>query len=190
MSDILSTNDSFKKPSFSLKNRLQRMGWSTVSVPLFKATPAKFFMAWRRQLLRVFGAKIGKGVNIYPNVKIWAPWNLEMGDESCLSNNVHCYNMDTVTIGKRVVVSQNCIICCGSHDYNDINHPVITKPITIEDYAWVTMNVFIQPGVTIHRGAVIGAGSIVSKDMPEMMVCAGNPCKPIKKRELNVQERL
>ncbi len=79
-------------------------------------------------------------------------------------------------------MSQRAFICAGTHDYTKSGHPLITAPIVIGDNAWVAAEAFVHPGVTIGEGAVIGARSVVTKDMPAWTVCAGHPCKPIKER--------
>jgi putative colanic acid biosynthesis acetyltransferase WcaF len=175
------TNDSFTGPSFSLKNRVGRVAWNIVSLLFFRTSP-NFFHRWRSFLLRCFGAKVGKAVHVYPRVKVWAPWNLELGDQCGIANGVTLYSQGKIKIGCRAVISQDTYICTGTHDYTLKEQPLITFPIIIEDYAWVAAGVFVNPGVTIEEGAVIGARSVVTKNMPPWMICAGHPCKPIKER--------
>lgn len=174
-------NDTYTGASFSLKNRLLRVVWGVVYILFFKYSP-KPLHGWRSMLLRLFGAKIGKGVHIYPGVKIWAPWNLIAHDEAGVANGVDLYTQGTITLGKRSIVSQRSFICAGTHDYTKKGHPLVTAPIVIGDYAWVAAEAFIHPGVTIGEGAVIGARSVVTKNMPAWSVCGGFPCKPLKER--------
>ena len=173
--------DSYTGPSFSLKNRVGRVLWNITCTLLFRPSPAPLH-SWRAFLLKCFGAKVGKGVHVYPGVKIWAPWNLSLGDECGIANGVTLYSQGEIRIGYRAIISQNSYICTGTHDYTVKEHPLITFPINIEDHAWVAASVFVSPGVTIKEGAVIGACSVVTKDMPAWMVCAGHPCKPLKER--------
>ena len=181
MKEIIPNVDPHTKPSFTVQNRLSRIGWNIVYYALFRYSPRPFH-AWRVFILRVFGAKIGRDCHIYPKVKIWAPWHLEVGDESSIADDANCYSMDTILIGHRAVISQGAHLCTGSHDYESHNFQLYAKPITIRDYAWLCADCFISPGVTIYEGAVIGARAVVTHDMPAWMVCAGNPCKPIKQR--------
>jgi putative colanic acid biosynthesis acetyltransferase WcaF len=174
--------DTFTGPSFSMKNRLARLIWNLTWAFLFWPSPSVFH-GWRNFILRCFGAKIGRGVHVYPKVKIWAPWNLVLKDECGIANGVNLYSQDFITVGKRAVISQHSFICTGTHDYTKKGHPLITAPINIEDKSWVAAEAFLHPGVTIGEGAVIGARSVVTRDMPSWMVCAGHPCVPIKKRE-------
>lgn len=177
----MAKQDSFKEPPFSLRNRLGRLLWNFVYLLLFRYTPRPLH-AWRAFLLRCFGATIGYDAHIYGDVKIWAPWNLNIGDECGVGNGVNLYSQGKITMGKRAVISQGAYICTGTHDYTQAGYPLITMPITIGDHAWVAAEVFVHPGVNIGTGCVVGARSVVVKDLPDWMVCAGNPCKPLKKR--------
>jgi putative colanic acid biosynthesis acetyltransferase WcaF len=173
--------DTLTGPSFSLQNRLKRVLWEVTAFCLFRYSPRPFH-AWRRFLLRCFGAKVGKGVHVYPGVKIWAPWNLDLADQCGIANGVNLYAQDKILVGRRTVISQGTYICTGTHDYTKAGFPLITRPIVIKNDAWISAEAFIHPGVTINEGAVIGARSVVHKDMPAWMVCAGFPCKPLKPR--------
>lgn len=137
---------------------------------------------WRRCLLRAFGAKVGHGAHPYPGAKIWAPWNLEIGDDSSLADAVDCYCVDKIRIGNNVTVSQYSFLCTATHDYEDRCFKLVTAPIIIGDNAWICADVFIGPGVTIGVGSVIGARSTVFSDIGAWMVAAGSPAKPIKAR--------
>jgi putative colanic acid biosynthesis acetyltransferase WcaF len=148
---------------------------------LFRFSPAPFHR-WRSFLLKCFGAKIGKGVHVYPRVKIWAPWNLELKDQCGIANGTTLYSQGSIVVGYRSVISQDSYICTGTHDYTIKEQPLITFPVVIGDHAWVAAGVFVNPGVTIGEGAVIGARSVVTKDIPAWMICVGHPCKPVKER--------
>jgi len=177
----IKNTDSFTKPSFSLKNRVARVAWNIVYVFLFRPSP-NFLHGWRSFLIRSFGAKVGRGVHVYPRVKIWAPWNLELKDQCGIANGATLYSQGHISIGYRAVISQDSYICTGTHDYQLSGQPLITFPIIIQDYVWVAAGAFVNPGITIEEGAVIGARSVVTKNMPPWMICAGHPCKPIKQR--------
>ena len=174
--------DTHVGPSFSLGNRLGRVLWGVVSTILFRLSPRPLH-GWRAFLLRCFGAKVGRGVHVYPGVKIWAPWNLELGDECGIASGTTLYSQGKITIGKRAVVSQGAHLVTGTHDYNDPGFPLTTQPIRIGEQAWIAAEAFIHPGVSIGDGCVIGARSVVSRDMPAWTVCAGHPCVPLKLRK-------
>ncbi|HEY6913360.1 MAG TPA: putative colanic acid biosynthesis acetyltransferase [Paludibacter sp.] len=170
--------------SFSISNKLGRICWNIIYCILFRPFSSVLFRSWRNFILRLFGAKLSSQVNIYASAKIWAPWNLEMGENACLGPYVKCYNQGKISIGANTVVSQDAYLCASSHDISDPKHALILKPIVIEDQVWVAADAFIGPGVTIMQGAVVGARSAVFKDVEAWTVVGGNPAKFIKKREL------
>ncbi len=157
--------------------------WWMVQSSLFACSP-QFAYKWRNFLLRMFGAKIGEGVIIRPNVRITYPWKLSVGDYSQIGDNAELYTLGTITIGKNAVISQKSYLCTGSHEYQLETFDIYQKPIVIEDQAWVATDVYIAPGVTIGKGSVIGARSSVYSDMPAGMICIGSPAKPLKPRIL------
>ena len=167
----------------SLGNRVARIVWELVYLTSFRPTP-KVLHCWRRVLLRLFRAKIGRRVNVYPSCNIWAPWNLEMGDYSCLSHHVDCYSVDKITIGAHATVSQYSFLCTATHDESDPQMRLLTAPITIEDQAWICADVFVAPGVTIGQGTVVGARSSVFRDLPAWKVCHGTPACVVRQRRL------
>ncbi|MEP7250928.1 MAG: DapH/DapD/GlmU-related protein [Ginsengibacter sp.] len=175
--------DTFTGPSFSLRNRLGRVVWNIAYTMLFRFSPRQLH-AWRSFLLKCFGAKVGRGVHVYPNVKIWAPWNIILQDECGIANGAILYSQDRITIGKRSVISQGAHLCAGTHDYTKPGFPLTTAPIHIGDNVWIAAEVFIHPGVTVGTGSVVGARAVVTKNMPEWMICAGHPCAAIKERKL------
>ncbi|WP_346881379.1 WcaF family extracellular polysaccharide biosynthesis acetyltransferase [uncultured Algibacter sp.] len=179
----MTNQDTINGPSFSLKNRLSRLIWNIVSVFFFRYSPRPLH-AWRSFLLRLFGATVGKKVHVYPKVSIWAPWNLDLGDECGIANGTTLYSQGKITIGKRSVISQGSHLVAGTHDYTKQGFPLFTKPISIGDNVWIAADSFIHPGVEVGEGSVIGARSVVSKNMPSWMVCSGHPCVPIKPRVL------
>ncbi len=84
---------------------------------MFRYSPRQFHL-WRSFLLRLFGASIGEKVHVYPRVKVWAPWNIRLGDECGIGNGAILYSQGTITIGRRAVISQGAHLCAGTHDYN------------------------------------------------------------------------
>lgn len=174
--------DTHSGPSFSLGNRLLRVAWLLAQNTSFRYSPHPLH-AWRAFLLRRFGAKIGRGAHVYPGVKIWAPWNVEIGPEAGVANGVTLYSQGKITIGRRAVISQGSHLCAGTHDFEKPGFPLITKPITVGDHAWIAAEVFVHPGVNIGEGCVVGARSVVTSDLPEWMVCSGFPAMPLRERE-------
>lgn len=155
--------------------------WWFVDFFFFKLSP-QIMYGWRRFLLRLFGAKIGKGVIIRPSVTVTYPWKVSIGDDSWIGDDVVLYSLGEIKIGKNVVVSQKSYLCAGSHNYTDEIFPIWSKKIMIEDACWLATDVYIAPGVTIGKGTVVGARSSVFKDLPAAKVCFGTPAKVIKDR--------
>lgn len=178
-------DDPFKgAPSFSLKHRLIRVLWGIIWALLASWTPAPMHR-WRIFLLNLFGARVHSSAHIYGSVKIWYPPNLIMDEHACLAPRVNCYNMSTIHLGKNAIVSQDAVLCGGTHDFSDPLFQLITKPIFIYENSWVAADAFIGPGVTINEGAVVGARGVVFKDIQAWQVVAGNPAKFVKMREIN-----
>lgn len=163
-------------------NKLARAVWQIVYWFFFRFTPVPMH-PWRAVILRLFGASIGKQVRIYPSVKIWAPWNLVMADESCIGPDVDCYCVDRIEIGLRAVVSQRAFLCTASHDYNRLGLPLMVAPITLHAETWVTAEVYVGPGVTLNEGAVALARAVVVRDVAPWVVVAGNPAGAVRERD-------
>jgi putative colanic acid biosynthesis acetyltransferase WcaF len=157
--------------------------WALVQATLFRWSPRPWHW-WRAWLLKAFGADISfpSQVVIFPSVKVYFPWELTLGPRAMVGRGVQLYSVGRITLGYGANLSQNCHLCTGTHDYNRWAMPVVTKPIVIGANAWLGADVFVGPGVTIGELSVIGARSVVVKDLPPRMVCAGNPCRPLKER--------
>lgn len=167
-----------------LSNKVMRGLWGVAWLVLFRPSPRPLH-GWRCFLLRLFGASIGRGVLVYQSVRVWAPWNLEMADGSCLGDWVDCYSVDKISLGRRAIVSQYSYLCTATHDFSRRDRPLVTRPIVIGDDAWVTADVFIGPGVKIGEGTVVGARSTVVRDLPPWSIAVGSPARVIGKRELS-----
>ena len=169
--------------SHSLANKMGRVLWAVVWGTLFRPSPRILF-GWRRTLLRCFGATIGRNARISSSVRVWAPWNLVVGDEASVSHGVDCYCVDRITIGDHATVSQYSFLCTASHDVSDPNMRLTTAPIEIADQAWVCAGAYIAPGVCLGEGAVAGARAVVTRDVVPWTIVAGNPARFIRERHL------
>jgi putative colanic acid biosynthesis acetyltransferase WcaF len=154
-----------KKGHIGLVNKGLRFFWQIAYLVAFRVTPV-FLHPWRIFLLRLFGAKIKPGAHVYPSAKIWAPWNLVMEANSCLANNVDCYNVAPVTLGEGSVVSQYSFLCTASRDYKDPSLPLMIAPITIGPRAWIAADVYVGPGVDVGGGSLVAARTSLFKDVP------------------------
>jgi len=167
---------------YSPAELLQRVLWS-VGYLFFRLSPRPCF-AWRRFVLRCFGARIGAHVNTYPSARVYFPWNLTAGDWTAIGENALIYNLGPITIGQKVTISHGAHLCAGTHDYRDPRMPLLKPPIRIGDQAWICADAFVGPGVLVGEGAVVGARAVVMQNVAPWTVVAGNPAKLIKKRTL------
>ncbi len=164
----------YQVSNITLGNKALRGLWTFVWLFFYRPSPRPFH-AWRRFLLRAFGARIAAGARPYPSAKIWAPWNLSMAEYSCLGDDVDCYCVAPISLGSHATVSQYSYLCSASRDYRDPALPLVIAPIVIEREAWVAADVFIGPGVKVHEGAIVGARSTVLSDVLAWTVVAGSP---------------
>lgn len=176
------TTHSYVERRLSRGNKLARAAWNLVWLILYRPSPIALH-GWRRFLLRSFGAEVGGGARPYPSSRVWAPWNLVMGEHSCLSHQVDCYCVDKIELGAHATVSQYSFLCSATHDYTQHGMPLVTAPIHIGAHAWVTADVFVGPGVTVGEGAVVGARSTLFRDVEPWTVVAGNPPRKIAHRD-------
>ena len=167
---------------FGIVNKIFRIIWNICYWFLFRPFNLNMFRGWRALVLKIFGAKIGKSAIIYASARIWAPWNLTVGDYSVIGPQVDCYNQGKITIGKHSNISQKTYLCASSHDFTISSFPLILCPIVIQDQVWIAADAFIGPNVFIGEGAVIGARSAVFKEVSPWTVVGGNPAKYIKDR--------
>ncbi len=151
--------------------------WWFVQAIAFPLTPQPLNIL-RCALLRLFGARIGKGVLIRPTARFTYPWKVTIGNYSWIGDNVVLYSLDQIHIGEHCVISQKSYLCTGTHDLQDPAFGLKTASITIENGAWVAADCFVGPGVQIAANAVIGARSSVFSNMPSGQVCWGSPCRP------------
>lgn len=171
---------------FSKKEKFLRVIWN-ICWAAVSILPRQFSFL-RVALLRLFGAKVGKQCLIERGVKIWIPWNLNIANFVAVGRYVEIYNYGDVKIDTMTVISQYSYLCTGSHNYEHPYMPLIWDKITVGSECWVGAGTWILPGVEIGNGSVIGARSLVTKNMPAWMVCAGHPCKPIKERKLIINK--
>lgn len=166
------------------RNRLVRACWSLAYLLLFRPTPRWALNGWRASLLRIFGARIGRGSRIHPSVRIWAPWNLEIGDYVAVAEGVELYSVAKIKIGSKCAVSQRSFICTASHDITSLKRPLTHAPIEVGDHVWIAAESMVHPGVTVSDGVIVAARSVL-RDSPEAWtVWAGNPARCVGARKL------
>ena len=142
------------------------------------------FMGIKIWLLRLFGAKIGKGLVIKNNVIIKFPWKLTIGDYVWLGEYCWIDNLVDVIIGNNVCISQGALLITGNHDYTQVDFPYRNAPIVVEDGVWVGAKSVITSGVKLASHSVLTAGSVVTKDTEPYGIYQGNPAVKIKERSI------
>ncbi|MCM3748263.1 WcaF family extracellular polysaccharide biosynthesis acetyltransferase [Paenibacillus pasadenensis] len=155
--------------------------WWLVQGSLFRYSLHPMY-AWRRFLLRLFGAQIGKGVQVRATARFTYPWKVSIGDYSWIGDDAEFYSLDRIEVGSHCVISQRSYLCTGSHDIADPAFGLITKPVVIRDGAWVASDVFVYPGVTVGVMGVVAARSTVTRPVPDGEVHAGTPAVYVKQR--------
>ncbi len=156
--------------------------WWIADALLFRPSPQVLY-GWRRALLRLFGARVGKGAIIRPSARITYPWKVSIGDYAWVGDDVTLYSLGPIEIGAHAVVSQRSYLCAADHDYRRRAFPIRARAVRVGAHAWVATDVFVAPGVTIGEGAVVGARSTVLRDLPARMVCYGYPAVAVRPRE-------
>lgn len=169
------------------RTKWRRALWQLLLQPLLSGLP-KFASPLRVGALRLMGAKVGQHCTVMPGVKVLMPWNLTMGDWSALGEDAIVYNYAPVTLGPHSVLSQLGHLCTGSHDYTAVDMPLTFEPIDIGREVWLAAGVFVAPGVRVADGVVVGAMSVVTRDLDRpWSVYAGNPCRYIKSRQIKTK---
>lgn len=175
--DLASYNNSWYKPG----NKLKRALWYMINV-LFFLNPMFPFVAPKRGLLRLFGANVGKGVVIKPNVNIKYPWKLKIGDHTWIGESVWIDNLAPVTIGSNCCISQGALLLCGNHNYKKTSFDLIVREIHLENGAWVGAKAIVTPGVVCGSHSVLTAGSVATTSLEPYMIYSGNPAQKIRER--------
>lgn len=160
---------------------LKRLLWYFTNA-LFFINPLFPFRAPKPLLLRMFGATVGKGVVVHPGVNIKFPWKLKIGDHVWIGQRAWLDNIDQLTIGNNVNISQGALIILGDHDYKNVSHPTIHKPVVLEDGCWIGTRAIITLGVTVGTHAMLTAGSVASKDLDPYFIYKGNPAEKVRER--------
>jgi putative colanic acid biosynthesis acetyltransferase WcaF len=174
--------DPYLRPAFSFGNRLRRFTWNICWALLYRTSPRPLH-EWRSFLLRLFGAKLGPHCHFYPSSKVWAPWNLVCADHVAAGDGVEIYNPVTIHLDSHVILSQQAYLCGATHDYNHPAFPLIAYPMRLGAYAWVCARASVAPGVNLGEGAVLGLGSVATKDLEPWSVNVGIPAVKIKDRQ-------
>ena len=152
---------------------------------LFFLNPFPWPSPLRVFFLRLFGARIGRGVVVRSSVNISFPWRLIIGDYVWLGEEVSILSLASITLGSHICISQRTFLCSGSHDWRRETFDLQTQPIVVEDQVWIAAQSFVGPGVTVGRGSIVGAGTILLTSIPANSFAKGNPAQFFLKKTAN-----
>lgn len=178
--DLSAFNNDWYQPGPKVKRAL----WYVVNVLFFRNRLFPFSGA-KVALLRMFGAEVGTGVVIKPAVNIKYPWKLNIGSHVWLGEEVWIDNLDEVTLGDHVCLSQGAMLLCGNHNYKSVAFDLMTGPIHVEQGGWVGAQTVVCPGVTVGSHAVLSVGSIAVSDLEPYGIYQGNPAQKVKQRQID-----
>ncbi len=170
----------FESP-WSNNDRVRRVLWEFCWFFFCSWTP-KPANAWRLFWLSLFGARIDGKPFVHQRARIAIPWNLTLHDRACLGDRANAYSLGKIEIGARATVAQEVYLSTGSHDFSHPALQLVTAKITIGEDAFIGARAFVMPGVEIGARSVVGACSVVTKDVPPDVFAAGNPCRVIRSR--------
>jgi putative colanic acid biosynthesis acetyltransferase WcaF len=166
---------------WTLRERIGMLLWDACCA-IFCAWTPKPLNRWRLFWLRLFGAKLDGTPFVHQRARIQIPWNLTLHDRACLGDRANAYTLGEIEIGARAVIAQEAYLCTGTHDLNDPNLPLQVGKITVGADVFIGARAFVMPGVTIGDRAVVGACSLVTKDVKPGVIVMGNPARALKTR--------
>ncbi|CAG1010759.1 serine O-acetyltransferase [Phycisphaerales bacterium] len=146
--------------------------WSVLGTRLYRLT----FHNWygvRRAILRLFGASVHRTARLRGSARIWAPWNLEIGEESAVGDGAMLVAHAPIRIGKFCTISQYAHVCSGGHEAGDTRFGLVAEPIVIGDDSWIAADAYVGPGVRVGEGAIVAARANAYRDVPEWTIVAG-----------------
>lgn len=177
--DLSKFNNSWYNPGNPIKRGL----WFFINV-LFFLNPANPFSSIKIFWLRLFGAKVGKGVVIKPSVNIKYPWKLKIGNYVWIGEQVWIDNLENIIIGNHVCISQGAMLLCGNHNYKKETFDLIVKEIILEDGVWIGAKSIVCPGVKCNTHSLLTVASVATADLEAYSIYSGNPAKKIKSRQI------
>ena len=166
------------------RSRMVQALWYFVGAPLVRSSvlPSSSI---RSGILRLFGATVGTGVVLKPGIRVKYPWRLSVGNDSWIGESCWLDNLDHISIGNNVCISQGAYFCTGNHDWSDLSFGLRIKRIVLKDGSWVGAMTFVGPGVELKECAVAAAGSVITKSIPAYEIHSGNPARFVRHRNLN-----
>ena len=172
---------SAQESPWSQRERAVRVLWEFCWM-LFCVWTPKPANPWRLFWLRLFGATIHGTPFVHQRARVAIPSNLILHDRACLGDRANAYSLGQIEIGARATIAQEVYLSAGSHDFSSARMPLVVGKITVGEDAFVGARAFVMPGIAIGARSVIGACSVVTKDVPADVFAAGNPCKVLRPR--------
>lgn len=169
------------------KGSLTRIVWYMVNV-LFLINPLNPISSLKVGILRLFGAKIGKSVNIKPGVNIKYPWNLSIGDYAWIGEKVWIDNLAPVRIGPNACISQGAMLLTGNHNYKKVSFDLMLGEIDIAAGAWIGAQSVVCPGITCHSHSILSVGSVATADLEAYSIYQGVPAQKVRERNVADQD--
>ena len=144
----------------------------------------------RRFFYRISGVKIGKGSAIHMGAVFYDPKNITIGEDSIIGEGAVLDGRDKLSIGSHVDIASEVMIYNCEHDVQSPDFKAVCAPVEIGDYVFIGPRAIILPGVKIKKGAIVGAGAVVTKDVEEFSIVGGVPARPIKERIKDLNYKL
>lgn len=156
----------------------KQITWYFVNIIFFKNS-FNILSSVKVSLLKLFGARIGRGVVIKPAVNIKYPWKLQIGNHSWIGEEVWIDNLSDVIIGNNVNLSQGSLLLTGSHDHTRTSFDFLSQPILLEDGVWIGARAVVAGGITCKSHSILGINSVAEKDLEPYTIYKGNPAVPV-----------
>ncbi len=164
--------------------RLKMLVWE-YTWSLFCSWTPKPANRWRLFWLKLFGAKIYGRPFVHQRARIQIPWNLILHHRAAIGDRTTIYSLGKIEIHEGATVAQEAYLCTGTHAFNKPSQNLITAPVIIKAYAFIGARAFIMPGIIVEEHAIVGACSVVTKNVASYKVVAGNPALIISKEDIS-----
>lgn len=174
---------SYDNSKYYFGKLLKRLLWYFTNILFFK-TMLPFPSSLKVSILKVFGAKMGKGIVIKPYTYIKYPWFLTIGDNCWIGEGVWIDSLTYIKIGNNVCLSQDSYLLTGNHDYKKSSFDLLLGQIIIEDGVWIGAKSIVCPGVTCKTHSILAVGSVANHELEPYSIYQGNPAEFKRKREV------
>jgi len=167
---------------WTFRRRCALLAWDLAWSLTCRWTP-KPLNPWRVLVLRLFGAKIHGTPFVHQRARIQQPWNLTLHDRACLGDGANAYSLGPIVIHEDATIAQEAYLCTGTHDFSQQHLPLQIAGIVVERGAFVGARAFVLPGLTLGERCIVGAMSVVTRDVAPGAVVAGNPARSVAPRK-------